>query len=54
MRLPDGTTNAEAKDIVRFLQQDDYFLSSSMKNEFDVNASCLEPYFAYHGYQFGK
>ena len=54
VRLPDGTTDAEAKDIARFLQQDDHFLSSSMKNEFDVGASCLEPYFAYHGYQFGR
>ena len=54
VRLPDGTSATKAKDIVRFLQESDYFLSNSMKNEFNTSASRLEPYFAYHGYQFGK
>ena len=54
VRLPDGTSETQAKDIVRFLQESNYFLSNSMKNEFNTSASRLEPYFAYHGYQFGK
>ena len=33
VRLPDGTSETQAKDIVHFLQQSDYFLSNSMKNE---------------------
>ena len=52
VRLPLGTTSAQAGALVEYLRSNDYFLPKSMKPELHTAACVVEPYYAYHGYQF--